>query len=140
MCSMSSGNFKSWKEKAIRNAFISGEDSDIINLHVLVNCDEEKNIYNAHALEFDIIGEGIGKREALKEVLESVMNQISFCTAYDNRDKIVHPAPDKYWLRFFDGAEKNAAKQVRRLPKLDSRDTMMPFRQITTDEVCLVNG
>lgn len=140
MCLLRSGNFKPWKEKAIQNAFISTDEKDIVNLHVLIHYDEEYKVYNALALEFDIVGEGKRKNEALKEVLESLMNQVSFCIAYNNRDKIVHPSPDKYWRRFFDGAKRQAPILRRRLPKLDSQDTLMPFRPIQTNEVCLVSG
>jgi hypothetical protein len=118
--------FETWKSEAISKAINIHNNIEEINVHIVIGLDRIDNIYNAHALEFDIIAEGKTKNKALKELLNAVLSHISFCIAYDNKDKIVLPAPDEYWKDFY-AKLLNGHVDKFKAPKLN-KDTQLPFR------------
>jgi hypothetical protein len=122
----SSENYNLWKDKAIKSAikFANGEIE--ISLHIFVSYDEKDKRYNAHALEFDIVGEGKTPKKAIKELLELVNNHISFCIAYDNKDKIVFPAPEEYWTKFYKAGQDGSIRTPK-VPKYDDKDLNIPY-------------
>ena len=36
-----------------------------------------------------------------------MVNHVSFCLAYDNLDKILNPAPQQYWNKYYFYSEKS---------------------------------
>ena len=94
----------SWIKEAQKNALKF--EGDKINIFVHVVIDKDVNLYNAHCLEFDIVVDGKTIKEVKENILEAIINHVTFCIAYDNMDKILNPAPSEYWNKFFFNSKK----------------------------------
>lgn len=68
------------------------------DLHILIY--KEENLYVAHCLELDIVGSGTTQENALKEMRELVVAQITFHFEHKIEDKLFHPAPAEYWNKW----------------------------------------
>jgi hypothetical protein len=119
-------DYETWKSEAVANAINIKTDVEKINVHIIIGFNDIDEVYNAHALEFDIIAEGKTKNKALKELINAIMSHVSFCIAYDNKDKLVFPAPDEFWKNFYVKLQKGHVKQPK-VPKLN-KYTQLPFR------------
>jgi hypothetical protein len=133
-------NFDSWKQNSINNAINFDEEVCKINVHVLLSYDKEDEIYNAHALEFDIVASTTRKKNAKKEIMELVANHIAFCMAYNNKDKIVSPAPDEYWRKFYLALERGTIDNKPKIPKLNLTNLQIPYRPSEFNQVCIAGG
>jgi hypothetical protein len=132
----SSKDYLSWKENALKNAILFDKEFLKISVHAFLSYDEEEKIYNAHALEFDLVGEGKTKRKAIQECSEYIVDHITFCTAYGNLDKISSPAPDEFWMKFYDGQRKKKEAVHPKIPK----NKQIPYRTSIFDNFCLVSA
>jgi hypothetical protein len=130
-------SFESLKEDSIRNAIIEDNEQITVNVHLIVSYNRANKIYTAHALEFDIVGESKTKKGVVKDTLELIINHISFCKVYNNKDKIISPAPDEYWREFFEKTEEEYIIKPK-IPKLTN--SQMPFRPSQFNNVCVVSG
>lgn len=81
-----------------------GEKNISLSLHVLIEREDE--LYTAHCLEFDIVSEGNTVRQAEKNIIQAILDHLTFCIAYENMDKIFNPAPKEFWNKFFLCSEK----------------------------------
>lgn len=93
-----------WIQEA-EDKFVSFSEKNVsLSLHVLIESEDE--LYTAHCLEFDIVSEGNTVSQAGKNIIQAILDHLSFCIAYNNMDKIFNPAPKEYWNKFYLCSEK----------------------------------
>ncbi len=81
-----------------------GEKNISLSLHVLIEREDE--LYTAHCLEFDIVSEGNTVNQAEKNIIQAILDHLTFCIAYENMDRIFNPAPKEFWSKFYLCSEK----------------------------------
>ena len=81
-----------------------GEKNISLSLHVLIEREDE--LYTAHCLEFDIVSEGNTVKQAEKNIIQAILDHLTFCIAYENMDRIFNPAPKEFWNKFYLCSEK----------------------------------
>ena len=81
-----------------------GEKNISLSLHVLIEREDE--LYTAHCLEFDIVSEGNTVKQAENNIIQAILDHLTFCIAYENMDKIFNPAPKEFWNKFYLCSEK----------------------------------
>jgi predicted RNase H-like HicB family nuclease len=94
----------SWIQKSSEKALKLEKNAIDLSVHVLI--EQEEELYTAHCLEFDIVADGKTIEEAEKNILDAIVDHVTFCIATDNIDKILNPAPKEYWNKFYFGSEK----------------------------------
>lgn len=94
----------SWIEEAKKEAVKFEEDHINISAHVII--EKEDDLYTAHCLEFDIVTEAKTIKDVKNNIIEAIINHVTFCLAYDNVDKIMNPAPKEYWDKFYFKSKK----------------------------------
>ena len=62
----------------------------------------EEGQFVAHALELDLVAYGETEKEAMKELHDSMMSQLSFAAQMEKPEMINHPAPKGYFKRWDD--------------------------------------
>lgn len=99
-------------------------NTKIPGLKLLLFKDGEEFV--AHILEFDLVGTGSTREEALREVSETAMEQIAYALEHDRVKKLFHPAPAEYFEKW-KKAEQHAllnilisAKQTSRAGKYEA--------------------
>ena len=90
---------KSWIHSAQKNAIKYEQKGVQICVHVLL--DREEELFTAHCLEFDIVTDGKTKKEVRKNIINSIVSHVSFCLAMNNESKMMNPAPQEYWNKFY---------------------------------------
>ena len=80
---------------AYENSIKITENGIIIKAHVIIKKDDD--IYSAHCLEFDLVGEGDSLEMAENSILNNIVNYITFAISKGLFDKIINPAPPEYW-------------------------------------------
>ncbi len=83
---------------------LSKEKLQPIELHVLI--EKEDDLFTAHCLEFDIVSEGNTVKQAEKNIIQAILDHLTFCIAYENMDRIFNPAPKEFWNKFYLCSEK----------------------------------
>lgn len=56
--------------------------------------------YVAHILDFDLVGTGATREEALKEVSDSATAQIAYALEYNRVKELLHPAPSEFYEKW----------------------------------------
>lgn len=82
------------------------------NLHILVVEDKEENVFLAHCLDLDIVGQGRTAKEAVLELTELVETQLEYCLENDMLDTAFRPAPKESWDMFY---RAQAAKIINQI-------------------------
>jgi hypothetical protein len=73
---------------------------DVYDLPLRVLLYKEDGETVAHALEMDLLEYGCGEKEALKALLRSIKNQISFASHKGNPEMVYFPAPPALFKRW----------------------------------------
>lgn len=92
-------DFKDWVKKAKENALKFKHNN--VNICAHVYFDREDELHLAHCLEFDIVAEGKTEKEAEDNILKAIVNHVVFCIGNGNIDKIMNPAPQEYWNKYY---------------------------------------
>lgn len=87
--------YDSWIKDAFENSIKITDKGIIINVHVIV--EKEDDLYSAHCLEFDLVGEGDTIDQAQESIIDNIINHITFAISKGLYDKIIDPAPPEYW-------------------------------------------
>ncbi len=66
---------------------------------------KEDGNWIAHCLEFDLIGDGASKAQALAALNEAIRVQVAYSFEHDNVDNLFSPADGKYFRMFAAGKE-----------------------------------
>jgi hypothetical protein len=74
-----------------------------ISVRVLLSRDD--NRWVAHCLEFDLLGDGSTKVEAIRQLWQAIGIQVEESKRLNNRANLFNPAPPIYWERFARGRE-----------------------------------
>jgi predicted RNase H-like HicB family nuclease len=64
----------------------------------------------AHCLEFDLVGDGRTREQALNNLTEAIMTQIDATVKYQNPDNLFTPADGKYFKMFAAGKDVAVGK------------------------------
>lgn len=56
--------------------------------------------YVAHILDFDLVGTGATREEALKEVSDSATAQIAYALGHNRVRELLHPAPQEFYEKW----------------------------------------
>ena len=97
-------DFKSWMAKSLINALNIKDDTVIITTHILI--EKEDDMFVAHSLEFDLVTDGYTEEEVKRGIIDALVSQVDFCIENSNIDKIIRPAPEKEWQKFYAGDQK----------------------------------
>ena len=62
----------------------------------------EDDVWNAHALDLDLVGSGATASKAWEELKDAIFTQLAFAIQNAVIDGIEHPAPEEYWARLKD--------------------------------------
>ncbi len=87
--------YETWIKDAYENAVRITENGILVNVHVIIEKDDD--LYSAHCLEFDLVGEGDTIEAAQESILDNIKNHISFAISKGLFEKIIDPAPPEYW-------------------------------------------
>lgn len=79
----------------------------------------EDNDWIAHCLEFDLIGDGSSKREALESLSEAIVLQFKASLEYNNPKNLFSPADGKYLEMFAAGT--NVANGILEIETIERR-------------------
>ena len=69
---------------------------------------KEGQVWLAHCLELDLIGDGENRADALKHLSEAIIVQITASVSHDCMDSLFTPAEGRFWRMFAQG--KNVAQ------------------------------
>jgi len=81
---------------------------------------KEEGNWVAHCLEFDLLGHGSTKKEALESLSEAIFIQLSFSVEHDNLDNLFSPADGKYLRMFAAGKDTSIQGQLKFEVAIDS--------------------
>ena len=84
-----------WIREITKDAIVFNKDHVRINIHILF--EKDNDIYNAHCLEFDLVGEGSSIEDAEKSIVNNIVNYVTFAISKGLFNKIINPAPPEYW-------------------------------------------
>ncbi|MFH1562609.1 MAG: hypothetical protein ABIF11_04215 [Nitrospirota bacterium] len=65
--------------------------------HLDVLIEKEANLYTAHCLQFDLVADGKTKEEVKKNILDVIVEYISFAYRNNWERFVFKPAPQEYW-------------------------------------------
>ncbi len=117
--------YDSWIKDAFENSIRISDEGIIINVHVII--EKEDDLYSAHCLEFDLVGEGETIDQAQESIVSNIINHITFAISKGLYDKIIDPAPPEYWNKLLHSKflkpisippEKNSIKDKNQFPFL----------------------
>jgi hypothetical protein len=117
--------YDSWIKDAFENSIKITDKGIIINVHVII--EKEDDLYSAHCLEFDLVGEGENIDQAQESIIDNIINHITFAISKGLYDKIIDPAPPEYWNKLLHSKflkpitiqpEENIAKERNQFPFL----------------------
>ncbi len=80
---------------------------------------KEEGAWIAHCLEFDLVGDGDSKEEALRSLSEAITVQVVASIKYNNPANLFKPAEGRYFRMFAAGTD-TATGELALLPKIDS--------------------
>lgn len=80
--------------------------------------------YVAHILDFDLVGTGATREEALKEVFDSATAQLAYALEHGNVNALFHDAPQECYEKW----KKAEPHHMRYIPK----PTVNPFDELRT--------
>jgi len=86
--------YENWIKDAYENSIKITDKGIIVNVHIIV--DKEDDLFSAHCLEFDLVGEGSSIEEAEKSIVNNIVNYITFAISKGLFNKIINPAPPEY--------------------------------------------
>jgi len=92
----------------------------------------EDGVWNAHALDLDLVGSGATASEAWKELKDAVLTQLAFAIQNALLDAIERPAPKDYWARLKDAQGLLESNLVE---GLDSRREYSMFVRLDDGEI-----
>jgi hypothetical protein len=79
----------------------------------------EDDVWNAHALNFDLVGSGATPAEAWEELKDAVLTQLAFAVQRMEIDSVERRAPAEYFQRWHDAKMIAESELTGRLdPKL----------------------
>lgn len=87
--------YDSWIKDAFENSIQITEKGIVIKVHVII--EKEDDLYSAHCLEFDLVGEGETIKQAQDSIVTNIINHVTFAISKKLYDKIIDPAPPEYW-------------------------------------------
>lgn len=117
--------YDSWIKDAFENSIKITDKGIIINVYVII--EKEDDLYSAHCLEFDLVGEGETIDQAQESIIDNIINHITFAISKGLYDKIIDPAPPEYWNKLLHSKflksitippEKKISKERNQIPFL----------------------
>lgn len=120
--------YDTWLKNAYENSVRITDEGIIINVHVII--EKEDDLFSAHCLEFDLVGEGKTIKKAQKSIINNIINYITFAISKGLFDKIFHPAPPEYWDKLI-RSQFNGAWEIPRDKKPTPCDSPFPFKELT---------
>lgn len=88
------------------------------DIHVDAVIYEEEGQYIAHVLQLDLVGVGDTSQEAVAQLIEACIAQISHTIENDNMEHLFRTAPPEIWEMF--GQVKKRAK-VHKVPAIKAK-------------------
>jgi predicted RNase H-like HicB family nuclease len=80
-----------------------------LSIALRIVCFREGDAWFAHCLEFDLIGDGPTKAEALEELADAIRIQIEFSIEHGNVSNLFSPADGDLFLKFAAGKKSEFA-------------------------------
>lgn len=87
--------YENWIKDSYENSIKITDKGIIVKVHIIV--DKEDDLFSAHCLEFDLVGEGSSIEEAEKSIVNNIVNYVTFAISKGLFNKIINPAPPEYW-------------------------------------------
>src|SRR6266851_9365634 len=93
---------------------------------------KEAPYWIAHCLEFDLLGSGETKRDALAMLAEAIEIQVRATIESGNIENLIRPADAKYFLMYAQGADVADGRLERAIQKIDPFEIEPnPYREFT---------
>lgn len=103
-----------------------------LSIRVLLSSEDDQFV--AHALELDLVAHGDTEKEAIEELHEMMIAQLSFAAQMEKPEMVNHPAPKEY-LKRWDEANQKALIGVVSKDKAGAFHTKAVCSQITAQEL-----
>lgn len=92
----------------------------------------EDGVWNAHALDLDLVGSGATASEAWEELKDAIFTQLAFAIQNAVVDVIERPAPKNYWARLKDAERLSESDLVK---GLDAKREYSMFVRLDDKEI-----
>jgi len=124
--------YEPWIKEAYENAVMFTDEGIFVKVHVVI--EKEDDLYSAHCLEFDLVGEGETISEAQQSILDNIKNHISFAISKGLFHKIIDPAPPEYWNKLL---RSKLLNPIELQPEIRTSDTpaKFPFLENLTGKI-----
>lgn len=116
--------YNSWIEDAYENSIKIDDKGIEINVHVII--EKEDELFSAHCLEFDLVGEGHTIKESQRSLLNNIVNYVTYGISNEGFDKIINPAPPEYWNKLLHSERLEDYKIPPMKPNTNS-ESSFPF-------------
>lgn len=88
----------------------------------------------AHCLEFDLIGDGDTKEQALEQLLEAIILQLEASVRYDNLKNLFTPADGEFFRKYAAGKKSDIATGLLHLSQDSVTIEEMDVRVYSEDD------
>ena len=75
-----------------------------LSFNVLITKDNGQFV--AHCLELDIVCVAETENKVMKELSDSIVNQVSYALSNDNVGYLYRPAPDNFWKEYLESSTR----------------------------------
>jgi len=90
---------------------------------------KEDDLFVAYCLELDLVAAAKTEEEAIQDLVGVTVEQVRYCIANDNMDRLFRRAPEEIWNEYHD-CEKSPSPKGRLIkgpPRGASLKDMLPF-------------
>jgi len=124
--------YESWIKDAYENSIKITENGIVIKVNIII--EKEDELFSAHCLEFDLVGEGNTVEDAEKSIINNIVNYITFAISKGLFNKIINPAPPEYWNKLI---HSELRKPISITPDKNalSKKTSFPFLNDLSGEI-----
>ncbi len=101
------------------------KDKWAFEFRILIRKEEE--LWVAHCLELDLVATAPSEKQLEEDIVNVIVEQVSYCLTHDNLDYLFRRAPQEIWDEYIACAKQSKPKVLRkrREPEVNSR-TKMP--------------
>lgn len=88
---------------------------------------KEDDLFVAYCLELDLVATGKTEDEAVKDLMDVTVEQVTYCIVNDNMDRLFRRAPEEIWNEYY-RCEESTAPKLRRIkgPSKEALKTDLP--------------
>lgn len=90
---------------------------------------KEDDLVVAYCLELDLVATGKTEDEAVKDLINITIAQVSYCLSNDNMDRLFRRAPEEIWNEYYDCEKATPKPRKIKAPSKETprTDLLFPF-------------